>query len=211
LLALEEKGGLTEGPDAEDEAHKLYNRNLRSTKPDLLAYERQKELALGLAPGTLVPAGTTSAQLAISGSSRAKGLTASEDLYRGANTLSYGDSKPSEDAVDRVVGKINKEWVIPLKKGNIEADLDSMSKGKRKKAEDEDEPVTYINDRNKVFNKKVSRWFTCMPRCRTDGPVKDRSVLRQIHQGVCLVVLVYPLADKWASRIRANFERGTAL
>jgi len=99
--------------DAEDEAHKLYNRNLRSTKPDLLAYERQKELALGLAPGTLVPAGMTSAQLAISGSSRstavAKGLSANEDLYRDANTLSYGDSKPSEDAVDRVVGKINKE------------------------------------------------------------------------------------------------------
>ena len=99
--------------DAEDEAHKLYNRNLRSTKPDLLAYERQKEQALGLAPGTLVPAGITAAQLALSGpSSRARGLTAAEDLYRGANTLSYGDSKPSEDAVDRVVGKINKECVM---------------------------------------------------------------------------------------------------
>ena len=35
-----------------------------------------------------------------------------------------------------------------------------MSKGKRKKVDDEDEPVTYINDRNKVFNKKVS---TCLP------------------------------------------------
>ena len=96
------------GVDAEDEAHKLYNRNLRSTKPDLVAYERQKEQALGLPPGTLVPAGMTSAQLAVTGPSR-RGLSASEDLYRDANTLSYGDSKPSEDAVDRVVGKINKE------------------------------------------------------------------------------------------------------
>jgi len=32
----------------------------------------------------------------------------------------------------------------------------SMSKGKKRKQDDEDEPITYINDRNKVFNKKVS-------------------------------------------------------
>ena len=35
----------------------------------------------------------------------------------------------------------------------------SMSKGKKRKQDDEDEPVTYINDRNKVFNKKVSPKF----------------------------------------------------
>ncbi|EIW66501.1 hypothetical protein TREMEDRAFT_34983, partial [Tremella mesenterica DSM 1558] len=97
--------------NAEDEAHKQYNRNVRVTKPDLVAYERAKEAALGLAPGM--------------------------------DTLAYGDSKPSEDAVDRVVGKINKD----------------LDKGKRKKKEEEDETVTYINQRNKVFNKKVARYF----------------------------------------------------
>ena len=96
--------------DAQDEAHKRYNKNIRTTKPDLLAYERQKESAMGLAPGTLVPLDATSSSLAIAGPSSQRGLTASEDLYRGADTLSYGDSKPSEDAVDRVVGKINKEY-----------------------------------------------------------------------------------------------------
>ncbi len=35
---------------------------------------------------------------------------AAENLYRDANTLIYGDNKPSEDAIDRVVGKINKEY-----------------------------------------------------------------------------------------------------
>ena len=104
-------GGLS--VDAEDEAHKKYNRDLRATKPDLLGYERQKEAALGLAPGTLVPAGATSETLAVAGPSRvSQGLTAHEDLYRGMDTLAYGDSKPSEDAVDRVVGKINKECVL---------------------------------------------------------------------------------------------------
>ena len=96
--------------DAEDDAHKKYNRNIRVTKPDLISYERQKEAALGLAPGTLVPVGSTNASLSVAGPSR--GLTASEDLYRGADTLAYGDNKPSEDAIDRVIGKINKECVL---------------------------------------------------------------------------------------------------
>ncbi|ORY29748.1 SYF2 splicing factor-domain-containing protein [Naematelia encephala] len=125
--------------NAEDDAHKLYNRNIRSTKPDVAAYARAKEAALGLAPGTLVPGTSNSSALVASG----RGLTAAEDLYRGADTLSYGDSKPSEDAIDRVVGKINKD----------------MSKVKRKKKDDGDEEVNYINDRNKVFNKKIARYY----------------------------------------------------
>jgi pre-mRNA-splicing factor SYF2 len=39
---------------------------------------------------------------------------AAENLYRDANTLIYGDSKPSEDAIDRVVGKLNQEYVAFL-------------------------------------------------------------------------------------------------
>jgi len=95
-------------PDASHDAHKRYEKNIRTTKADLVGYERQKEAAMGLAPGTLVPAHATNESLIASSSSR-KGLTASEDLYRGADTLTYGDNKPSEDALDRVVGKINKE------------------------------------------------------------------------------------------------------
>lgn len=34
---------------------------------------------------------------------------AREALYRDANTLIYGDSKPTEDAIDRVVSKLNLE------------------------------------------------------------------------------------------------------
>jgi hypothetical protein len=40
-----------------------------------------------------------------------KSLTAAESLYRDANTLAYADNKPSEEAIDRVVGKMNAEWV----------------------------------------------------------------------------------------------------
>lgn len=36
---------------------------------------------------------------------------AAESLYRDANTLLYADNKPSEDAIDRVIGKLNIEYV----------------------------------------------------------------------------------------------------
>ncbi|WVQ93739.1 hypothetical protein IAU59_000816 [Kwoniella sp. CBS 9459] len=135
--------------NAEDDAHKRYNRNIRSTKPDLMAYERQKEAALGLAPGTLVPpagSSSSSSSALTAGGSKGKavaGLSAQEDFYRGADTLAYGDHKPSEDALDRVAEKINKD----------------IGKYKKRAKDDEDGEVNYINDRNKVFNKKVARYF----------------------------------------------------
>lgn len=45
---------------------------------------------------------------------------AAENLYRDANSMLYGDSNPSEDAIDRVVGKINKEYVyLPCRPGPV--------------------------------------------------------------------------------------------
>jgi pre-mRNA-splicing factor SYF2 len=104
--------------DAEDDAFKKYNRNIKTTKPDLLQYQRAKESAMGLAPGTLVAANATNQSLALAGPS-SKGLTASEDLYRGADTLAYGDHKPSEDALDRVSSKINQEYVQLICRGFV--------------------------------------------------------------------------------------------
>jgi pre-mRNA-splicing factor SYF2 len=144
--------------DAEDDAFKKYNRNIKTTKPDLLQYQRAKESAMGLAPGTLVAANATNQSLALAGPS-SKGLTASEDLYRGADTLAYGDHKPSEDALDRVSSKINQEYVqliLPWFRSKLTV---SLGKKKRKAKDDSNEPVTYINERNKVFNKKVARYF----------------------------------------------------
>ena len=37
---------------------------------------------------------------------------AAESLYRDANTLLYADNKPSEEAIDRVVAKLNREYVM---------------------------------------------------------------------------------------------------
>lgn len=82
-------------------------------KPDLVAYNRQKEVAMGLAPGTLVTAfnptaGSSSSAVQVVPTSQQQQIAA-ENLYRDANSMLYGDSKPSEEDIDRVVGKINQE------------------------------------------------------------------------------------------------------
>lgn len=99
-----------------DDAHaarRRYKKDLDQIKPDLEAYNKQKAIAMGHV-GSLVgfnpTAGSSSEVAVISQEQR----LAAENLYRDANTLIYGDSKPSEDAIDRVVGKINKECVDTL-------------------------------------------------------------------------------------------------
>lgn len=91
-----------------DAARKRYKKDLDQLKPDLEAYTRQKEAALGLIPGALSRAGPSKDKSLVASSSVASTLAA-EALYRDANTLAYGDNKPSEDAIDRVVSKINEE------------------------------------------------------------------------------------------------------
>lgn len=146
-----------------DAARKRYKKDLDFIKPNLEAYNRQKEIALGLAPGTLSKAGSSSGSSGASGSS-SNALTtfdpsgsslaptsvqqrlAAESLYRDANTLLYADNKPSEEAIDRVVSKIN-------------ADVDKKKRFSRKRNNDDEGDVTYINERNKVFNKKIARYY----------------------------------------------------
>jgi pre-mRNA-splicing factor SYF2 len=96
-----------------DDAHaarRRYKKDLDLVKPDLVAYNQQKAIAMGQAPGTLVGFNPTGGSSEIAVTSEQQRMAA-ENLYRDANTLIYGDSKPSEDAIDRVVSKINKECV----------------------------------------------------------------------------------------------------
>ena len=105
-----------------DDAHaarRKYKKDLDYLKPDLAAYNKQKEIALGLAPGTLSKAGQSSSsaltQFDPSGGqvvSSVQQQLAAESLYRDANTLLYADNKPSEDAIDKVVEKMNQECVL---------------------------------------------------------------------------------------------------
>uniref|UniRef100_A0A0W0FBD2 Pre-mRNA-splicing factor SYF2 n=1 Tax=Moniliophthora roreri TaxID=221103 RepID=A0A0W0FBD2_MONRR len=118
-------------------SHRKYKKDLDMVKPDLAAYQQQKDLALGVGSSA---SGTSSLQVLPTSHEQ---QLAAENLYRDANTLMYGDSKPSEEAIDRVVSKINK-------------DIDKRGKFSRKRLNEDEGDITYINEHNRVFNKKAS-------------------------------------------------------
>jgi len=128
--------------NADDMARRKYRSNVEGMKPDLAAYDIQRSAAhaTGGSSTDVVTGSSSSSSLVLS-----SGLSAAEDLYRDANTLSYGDHKPSDDAVDRVIQFIN-------------LDIDKRLKHSRNRKED-DGDITYINEKNKHFNKKLERVF----------------------------------------------------
>lgn len=80
-----------------------------------------------------------------------------------------------------------------------------MGKTKRKKKDDSDEAVTYINERNKVFNKKVSRV------ARFVAVTTDVQIGRYFDKYTKEYALLILPRRMLIVRIRDNFERGTAL
>ncbi|KAL8293213.1 hypothetical protein RQP46_000907 [Phenoliferia psychrophenolica] len=117
--------------DYDDIARRKYKKDLDVFKPDLVSYNKQRAL-------------TDGASSALVGTSTA--LLAAEDLYRDANSFVYADHKPSEDAIDRVIGKIN-------------LDLDKRQKRSRERKNEDEGDITYINEKNKHFNKKLERYY----------------------------------------------------
>lgn len=84
---------------------------------------------------------------------------AAESLYRDANSLLYADNKPSDEAIDRVIGKINQEYVSSALSWSPLIDyfnsIDKRRKFSRKRPNEDTGDVTYINEKNRIFNKKV--------------------------------------------------------
>ncbi|KAG1828607.1 SYF2 splicing factor-domain-containing protein [Suillus variegatus] len=116
-------------------ARRRYKKDLDLIKPDLTAYSRQKEVVLGLAPGSLANSGSSSSALIAFNPSggqivpSAEQRRAAESFYRDANTLLYADNKPTEDAIDRVVAKMNR-------------DIDKKGKFSRKRLNEDEGDIT---------------------------------------------------------------------
>jgi pre-mRNA-splicing factor SYF2 len=191
-----------------DDAHaarRRYKKDLDLIKPDLVAYNRQKEIALGLEPGTLVrqPSASTvtnfnptlgapvvqvRVHLTFQNHAPLKKIQQqhliAEDLYRDANSLLYADNKPTEDAIDRVVSKINREYVAVSTNVIIShidvlqsISIDKKGQFSRKRHNEDEGDITYINEQNRVFNKKVS--------CGVLGSVRS---LRQVLVLDCTIL-----------------------
>lgn len=131
--------------DTDSRAQRRYYKDVEGMKVDLLAYNQTKEASLGLETGSLVPTTTTASSKALTTRSSKSGSRLQHQA--GGSTL-YGQHQPSEDAIDRVTGKMNAD-----KERSVKA-------AERKRNRDEDTgDVTYINEKNKVFNKKINRYF----------------------------------------------------
>lgn len=91
--------------------------------------------------------------------------------------------------------------------------MESRANSSRKRANDDDGDVTYINDANKVFNKKVRRPLSCssfrFPTHFFSSLLMLIITSRPHTPSLPLQITRY--YDKYTKEIRANFERGTAL
>jgi len=87
---------------------------------------------------------------------------AADAFYRDANTLLYADHKPSDEAIDLLLSKINRESVLFILPPRGEYpdhglySVDKKAKFSRKRHNEDAGDITYINERNRVFNKKAS-------------------------------------------------------
>lgn len=112
-------------------AEQTYLKEMRELKPDLVAYERGKREALQR-DATLVETEDGNVILI----KQPVGSSAGEDRLH---------KKPSKQAVDRLVDKLKKD--------------DARRQKRRHTDDQEDDHVTYINEKNKQFNKKLSRHY----------------------------------------------------
>lgn len=125
--------------DYDDVARRKYKKDIDGLKPDLKSYNAQRQAALG-------QGSSSSALPEHDDESESSALIKSQNselLYRDANSFVYADHKPSEDAIDRVVQKIN---------------LDQDKRNKFSRARKEEGDVTYINEANKVSSLASKRW-----------------------------------------------------
>ncbi|SHO79949.1 Similar to S.cerevisiae protein SYF2 (Member of the NineTeen Complex (NTC)) [Malassezia sympodialis ATCC 42132] len=121
--------------DFQDLAERSYQRQIRQLKPDRAAYAEQKQ----------AEANTEAARPSREPPRDRQLVRASEAAVAPA-VASYGTHAPDEDAVDRLVTHLNYEH-------------DQIHRRSRRREDDLDVEGTYINQRNKRFNRKIQRYF----------------------------------------------------
>src|SRR6202035_1717505 len=115
-------------------AEKAYRTDINSFKPDLKEYHKAREDAL------------QKGELQEIESEEVVAVDKDRRFYADANSLGITDHKPSKEALDRLVEETKRR----------EAEREAK---RRKKRGDDDSDISYINQRNKVFNKKLERFY----------------------------------------------------
>ena len=128
--------------DYQAESNKIYKRQLRNINPDMDKYEKDKMAAIekAAASGGLDIVETEDGEL----------IAVDKDgsFYSTADSTTFTQNKPDKAAVDRLVDDLRRAEEQRLKKRR-----DRMAQN------GEDSDVTYINEQNKQFNQKLSRFY----------------------------------------------------
>ncbi|KAL7946293.1 SYF2 splicing factor domain-containing protein [Trichoderma barbatum] len=128
--------------DYHQEANKSYKRQLRNINTDLEKYEKQKMAAIekAAASGGLDIVETEDGEL----------IAVDKDgtFYSTADSTSFTQNKPDKEAIDRLVKDLQRAEDVRLKK-----------RKERMAQNGDDGDVTYINEKNKQFNQKLSRFY----------------------------------------------------
>ncbi|GAA5978024.1 hypothetical protein JCM10908_004198 [Rhodotorula pacifica] len=121
--------------DYDDVTRRKYKKDLDDFKPDLATYNKQREAAL-----------QSDALVASATGGEVGPVLDSNGLYRDANSFVYADHKPSDDQVDRMISKLN-------------SDIDKRQKRSRKRDDEDQGDITWINEKNRQFNRKLARYY----------------------------------------------------
>lgn len=126
--------------DYTQDARKVYKRQMRELQPDLKGYEREKMAAIekAAANGDLDIVETNDGEMIA--------IDKNGSFYSTADSVGFTESKPDRAAVDKLVGDLKKAEEVRLKK-------------RRDRRGDDEADVTYINEKNKQFNMKLSRFY----------------------------------------------------
>ena len=140
--------------DYRQDSRKVYKRQIRDLKPDMDHYEKEKM--------AVVEKAAASGGLEIIETDDGELVAVDKDgtFYSTADSTEFMDHKPPKAAVDRLVKDLQQAEEARLKK-----------RRERLGANGDDGDVTYINEKNKQFNQKLSRfynkvrlfWICCKP------------------------------------------------
>ncbi|KAH9887523.1 SYF2 splicing factor [Xylariomycetidae sp. FL2044] len=128
--------------DYRAEGNKVYKRQVRDLAPDLERYARDKAAAIekAAASGGLEILETEDGELVA--------VDRDGSFYSTADSTAFVENRPDRAAVDRLVGDLKKAEEARLRK-----------RRERLERNGDDGDVTYINEKNKQFNQKLSRFY----------------------------------------------------
>ena len=140
--------------DYRQDSRKVYKRQIGNLKPDMDRYEKEKMAAVerAAASGGLEIVETDDGELVA--------VDKDGTFYSTADSTGFVEHKPPKDAVDRLVKDLQQAEDARLKK-----------RKERMGQNGEDGDVTYINEKNKQFNQKLSRFYNKVRRfAQTPSP-----------------------------------------